>query len=158
VGAKAYRNSHIAGRGITDSRPFQIFEGSNDMLYAQISENFLRQMKKLKEKNLFSFMKMHELTSRSAEQMKDLFNFNIDTELPQRKLVALGQAIGRVVSMDMVHKLGDEGFRKDLVQNGIDMLQQEIYQLMGTFNLQTHALVVEDYRENSSWIKTCLKR
>ncbi|MGD9555910.1 MAG: acyl-CoA dehydrogenase family protein [Mangrovibacterium sp.] len=158
VGAKAYRNSHIAGRGITDSRPFQIFEGSNDMLYAQISENFLRQMKKLKEKNLFSFMKMHELTSRSAEQMKDLFNFNLDTELPQRKLVALGQAIGRVVSMDMVHKLGDEGFRKDLVQNGIDMLQQEIHQLMGTFNLQTHALVVEDYRENSSWIKTCLKR
>jgi hypothetical protein len=115
-------------------------------------------MKKLKEKNLFSFMKMHELTSRSAEQMKDLFNFNLDTELPQRKLVALGQAIGRVVSMDMVHKLGDEGFRKDLIQNGIDMLQQEIHQLMGTFNLQTHALVVEDYRENSSWIKTCLKR
>ncbi|MBV5350204.1 acyl-CoA dehydrogenase, partial [bacterium] len=36
VGAKAYRLSHIGGRGITDSRPFQIFEGSNDMLYSQI--------------------------------------------------------------------------------------------------------------------------
>ncbi len=38
VGAKAYKINHIAGRGTADSRPFQIFEGSNDILYAQISE------------------------------------------------------------------------------------------------------------------------
>ena len=38
VGAKGYRLDHIAGRAAVDSRPFQIFEGSNDVLYAQISE------------------------------------------------------------------------------------------------------------------------
>jgi alkylation response protein AidB-like acyl-CoA dehydrogenase len=152
VGAKAYRNSHIAGRGITDSRPFQIFEGSNDMLYAQISENLIKQMKKFKEKNLFNFLKISDLTNRSAEQLRDLFNFNLDMELPQRKLVALGQAIGRVVSMDMVHRLADEGFRKDLIQGGIHMLHQEIQQLMSTFRPQTQTLVVEDYHENSSWL------
>ncbi len=153
VGAKAYRNSHIAGRGITDSRPFQIFEGSNDMLYSQISENLIKQMKKLKEKNLFSFLNVHELTNRSAEQLKDLFNFKLDMELPQRKLVELGQAIGRVVSMDMVHRLGDEGFRGDLIQGAVNMLHQEIRQLMSTFKLQTNTLVIEDYHENSSWLK-----
>ncbi len=153
VGAKAYRNSHIAGRGITDSRPFQIFEGSNDILYAQISENLIKQMKRLKENNLFNFLKGSELTSRSSDQLKDLFNFNLNMELPQRKLVELGQAIGRVVSMDMVHRLADEGFRKDLIQSGINMLHQEIQQLMSTFRLQTNTLVVEDYHENSSWLR-----
>jgi len=153
VGAKAYRNSHIAGRGITDSRPFQIFEGSNDILYAQISENLIKQMKRLKENNLFNFLKGNELTTRSSDQLKDLFNFNLNMELPQRKLVELGQAIGRVVSMDMVHRLADEGFRKDLIQSGINMLHQEIQQLMSTFRLQTNTLVVEDYHDNSSWLR-----
>ncbi|MEL7585910.1 MAG: acyl-CoA dehydrogenase family protein [Prolixibacteraceae bacterium] len=157
VGAKAYRNSHIAGRGITDSRPFQIFEGSNDILYAQISENVIKQMKRLKETNLFNFLKVNDLTNRSADQLKELFNFNLNMELPQRKLVELGQVIGRVVSMDMVHQLGDEGFRKDLIQGGINMLHQEIRQLMSTFRLKTNDLVVEDYRENSSWLQLSAK-
>jgi len=158
VGAKAYRNSHIAGRGITDSRPFQIFEGSNDMLYGQISESLIRQMKKLKEKNLFRFLKIHDLTNRSAGQLKDLFNFNLNTELPQRKLVALGQAIGRAVSMNMVHSLADEGFRKDLIEGGMSLLHEEIQQLMSTFCLQVHTPVVEDYQENSSWLHLCKNR
>ena len=50
VGAQAYKLNHIAGRSITDSRPFQIFEGSNDILYAQISESLVKMMKKSKEK------------------------------------------------------------------------------------------------------------
>jgi len=153
VGAKAYRNSHIAGRGITDSRPFQIFEGSNDILYAQISEGIVKQMKKLKEANLFNFMKENPLMSRSADQLKELFNFKLDMQLPQRKLVELGQIMGRVISMDMVHKLADEGFRKDLIEGGIQMLQQDIQQLMGTFHHRPQLLLVDDYQENSSWLK-----
>jgi len=31
MGAKGYKLDHIAGRSLTDSRPFQIFEGSNDI-------------------------------------------------------------------------------------------------------------------------------
>src|SRR5690606_39125438 len=37
-GAQGYRTTHIGGRGIMDSRPFQIFEGSNEMLYSQIAD------------------------------------------------------------------------------------------------------------------------
>ena len=157
VGAKAYRNSHIAGRGITDSRPFQIFEGSNDILYAQISEGLVKQMKRVKETNLFRFLKDYELTSRSADQLKDLFNFNLNLQLPQRKLVELGQVMGRVISMELVHKLADEGFRSDLIDGGINMLQQEIRQLMGTFNLTANEQVVEDYHENSSWLQCAVR-
>ncbi|WP_163709251.1 acyl-CoA dehydrogenase family protein [Mangrovibacterium lignilyticum] len=153
VGAKAYRNSHVAGRGIVDSRPFQIFEGSNDILYAQISEGILKQMKRLKESNLFDFMKSNPLTSRSADQLKELFNFKLDFQLPQRKLVELGQIMGRVISMDMVHKLGDEGFHKDLIDGGIEMLHQEILQLMGSFHRNSQIQVIDNYQENSSWLR-----
>ncbi len=156
VGAKAYKLSHIGGRSIVDSRPFQIFEGSNDILYAQISEGVVKQMRKLKEKNLFQFLKTHELTHRSADQLKELFNFELNLQLPQRKLVELGQVLGRVISMDMVHQLADEGFRADLIEGGLNMLHQEIQQTMSNFKLQTQDLVVEDYQENSSWLKFSL--
>ena len=156
IGAKAYRLSHVAGRGITDSRPFQIFEGSNDILYAQISEGLIKQMKRLKETNLFNFMEKDPLMNRSANRLKELFNFNLDFQLPQRKMVELGQVIGRVISMDMVHKLADEGFREDLIEGGINMLHQEINQMMSSFRLNTSTLIIEDYRENSSWLKFSL--
>lgn len=55
VGAKGYRRDHIAGSAVVDSRPFQIFEGSNDILYEQISDSILKSMKKVKEANLSRF-------------------------------------------------------------------------------------------------------
>ena len=84
VGAKAYRLSHIGGRGITDSRPFQIFEGSNDMLYSQISDAIVKQMKQFKESNLFNYLNTNNLTSKATDYLKELLNFNLDFELPQR--------------------------------------------------------------------------
>jgi len=52
VGAKGYRWNHIAGRAIVDSRAFQIFEGSNDILYIQINEAMQKQMQRAKQQNL----------------------------------------------------------------------------------------------------------
>ena len=152
IGAKAYRLSHIAGRSIADSRPFQIFEGSNDILYAQISDSFIRQMKKIKESNLFSFTKNHPLTCLSADRLKEYFNFNIDFQISQRKLVELGKVIARTISMDMVYKLSAHGFRDDLISGGLNTLQQEIHQLMSSFGYAQKDRVVEDYQENSSWL------
>jgi len=152
VGAQAYKLNHIAGRSITDSRPFQIFEGSNDILYAQISESLVKMMKKTRESNLFQFLKNYELTSKSAGFLKDMLDFELNTNLPQRKMVELGQVIGRVVSFEMVINLGEKGFRSDLISNGLAMLNQEITSLMSSFKHQTQTLVVEDYQEDSSWL------
>jgi alkylation response protein AidB-like acyl-CoA dehydrogenase len=55
TGAKGYRRDHIAGRGVTDSRPFQIFEGSNDVMYIQVADAFIKEMIKTKETDLYSF-------------------------------------------------------------------------------------------------------
>ena len=151
VGAQAYKLNHIAGRSITDSRPFQIFEGSNDILYAQISESLVKMMKKTKESNLFQFLKGYDLTSKSATFLKELLDFELNLNIPQRKMVELGQVLGRIVSFEMVINLGEKGFRSDLISNGLTMLSQEITSLMSSFKHQNATFVVEDYQNNSSW-------
>jgi alkylation response protein AidB-like acyl-CoA dehydrogenase len=152
VGAQAYKLSHIAGRSITDSRPFQIFEGSNDILYAQISENLVKMMKKTKESNLYQFLKDFNLTSKSAPSMKEMLDFELNLELPQRKMVELGQILGRIVSFEMVINLGEKGYRSDLINNGLVFLKQEIASLFQHFNFSNQTRVVEDYQEESNWM------
>lgn len=151
VGAKAYTHGHIAGRAIVDSRPFTIFEGSNDILYAQISEAVVKLMKQAKENNLFQFLKNLSLTSQSAEYMKEILNFNLDMQLPQRKLVELGKVIGRIVSMEMVIDLGQKGFLPDLIANSLANLKQELNALMSSYSCNNLSLVLADYKEDSHW-------
>ena len=151
VGAIGYRLNHIAGRGIVDSRPFQIFEGANDILYTQISESLIKFMKSVKEINVWEFLKNHPLTLRAVEYLKELLNFNIDLQMPQRKLVDLGKALSRIVSMDLVIKMGENGFRMDLVDGAVSMLRQEISHLMDTFSFKQNTLVVENYEVDSAW-------
>ncbi|WP_346854789.1 acyl-CoA dehydrogenase family protein [uncultured Draconibacterium sp.] len=152
VGAKAYKLNHIAGRSIVDSRPFQIFEGSNDILYAQISEALVKMMKRMKENNLFDFLKGFDLTEKAASYVKSQVNFNLDLQMPQRKLVEMGKVIGRVISLNQVLDLGDKGYKKELIDNSIIVLQQEISRLMSAFNFKNTGIVVDGYEENSSWL------
>jgi hypothetical protein len=77
----------------------------------------------------------------------------LDTALPQRKMVELGQVIGRIISFEMVIKLGEKGFRSDLIDNGLTMLKQEIVSLMSSFKVQNDTQLVQDYQDNSSWLK-----
>src|SRR5690606_780071 len=113
-GANGYRISHIGGRGIMDSRSFQIFEGSNEMLYAQIAETILRLMKKQKSLHLFSFLKDFTLTADACVHFKKDLDFSINYALPQRKLVDLGKILGRIISAGYVLQLTGKGFRSDL--------------------------------------------
>ncbi len=151
VGAKAYKLNHIAGRGTADSRPFQIFEGSNDILYAQITESLIKLMKRAKVSNLFQFLKEYQLTNRAAEYVKNQVNFNLDLQIPQRKLVEMGKIIGRIISMNQVIEMANKGFRKDLIEGGITMLQQEISELTASFSFNNKSQAVEGYEENSDW-------
>lgn len=153
TGAMGYRLDHIAGRSVVDSRPFQIFEGSNDILYQQISESVLKMMRKLKNNNLHDFLSDFHLTERSAEYFKEHLNFELDAQMPQRKLVDLGKALGRIISMEFTLNLGDRGFNEELIQNAIKTLQEEVYAIMETYKHGGKADVVEDYQLDSSWFK-----
>ncbi len=150
VGAKGYKLTHIAGRSVVDSRPFQIFEGSNDILYNQIAESVLKMMKTAKEKSLYQFLKGY--TTRAAERIQEMVNFEINVPFAQRKFVEFGQVISKIVSMDLVLYLEEKGFRKDLIDNTIIVLKQDISTLLNAFHFDNKALVVADYEENSSWL------
>jgi alkylation response protein AidB-like acyl-CoA dehydrogenase len=150
VGAKGYKLNHIAGRSVVDSRPFQIFEGSNDILYHQIADSVLKLMKTAKEKSVYQFLK--GFAPRASHRIKDLVNFEVEAPLIQRKLVEFGQVISRIVSMDHVLYLGESGFRKDLIDNTIIVLRQEISTLLNTFHFANNTLIVDHYEENSFWL------
>ncbi len=153
VGAMGYRLDHIAGRAIVDSRPFQIFEGSNDILYIQIAEAFQKLMQRAKQKNLFLFLKQYELTERTAERLKDLVDFELEQQVPQRKLTQLGCIISRIIAMDLVLKLADAGFKKELINNSLANLRQEIARLISGFSSQNSTEFIDDYEEAGSWLE-----
>jgi alkylation response protein AidB-like acyl-CoA dehydrogenase len=156
VGGKGYRLNHFAGRATVDSRPFQIFEGSNDILYQQISEAVLKTMRRFKESNLSRFLNEFEYSSKVADRVRDLVDFEVDFSLSQRKLVELGKALGRIFSMDMVVQLGEKGFRPDLVGSALSILRADVASLLTGFRTAAQVNVEADYREGGDWLKLAL--
>jgi alkylation response protein AidB-like acyl-CoA dehydrogenase len=152
-GANGYRISHIGGRGIVDSRPFQIFEGSNEMLYTQIAEMVTRLMKKQKQLHLFDFLKDFKLMSEACHYFKKDLNFIINTTLSQRKMVDLGKIFGRIIAVGYVLDLQSKGYRKDLVDSCIATVRQEVSALFASFRFDHTVTVIEDYNDNSAWLK-----
>lgn len=150
-GASGYRISHIGGRGIMDSRPFQIFEGSNEMLYSQISEMITRTMKKKKVSNLLEYLTSLDLTAEASAYFKKGLDFNIAANLKQRELVDLGRIVARIINVGYVLDLQNAGFRKDLIDNCMTMVQQEVTGLFSAFHFDNSVKVVEDYDVDSSW-------
>jgi len=153
VGAKGYRLDHIAGRSLIDSRPFQIFEGSNDILYQQISESVFKLMKRSKETNLYQFMKEYSMTENAADYFREHINFDVDFQMTQRKLVQMGRAISRIISMEMVIRLGESGFNSDLISNSIKSIQSEVASLIASFSSGPNPDILESYEEDSSWLQ-----
>jgi len=151
VGAKGYRRDHIAGQALVDSRPFQIFEGSNDILYEQIAEAVLKSMQRFKESNVYRYLKTSELASRAAVWMRESLDFSLTSALSQRKKVDLGRILGRLISVQMVMNLGDRGFRQDLIKNCLGIMKRQIQSLLGNFSDSQEIHLIEDYEEGSSW-------
>ena len=144
VGGQGYRADHIAGRSIVDSRPFQIFEGSNDILYQQVTESVMKSMRRVKETHLGRFLASEPLTARAAQALGDVLAFELDWKMPQRKLVELGRAISRVVSMEMTIELGERGFAADLIDNALDDSRGEIRTIIEGFRTSRLVTLLED--------------
>ena len=85
------------------------------------------------------------------QRIKELVNFDPDAGMIQRKLVEFGQIISKIVSMDLVLYLEEKGFRKDLVDNTIIILKQDISNLLSGFHFRNNTIPVVDYQERSHW-------
>lgn len=149
AGANGYRLDHIAGRAVVDSRPFQIFEGSNEMLYSQIAEAVIKLMRKAKEPNLAKFLATYATTKNSIPYFEKSLNFNLDGTINQRDTVTLGRIIARVISFQLV--LNMDGFNKELVETVRQHLAMDINMFSGQYSSQNNANPLFDYTEGSDW-------
>ena len=154
-GAKGYLKESFGQRGITDSRPFRIFEGSNEMLYTQISEMMVKTMIRSKNTNLANYLKTYELSEVVADRYKDLLDFEVENKMPQRKLVDLGQIISRVLSAQMVVNLGSSGFRSDLIEDTLTTLRHDIITLLSSYKYDTKVSPTVEYQSESWWMDYC---
>ena len=143
-GAQGYREDHRAGRAMVDSRPYQIFEGSNDILYQQVTESVVKAMRRLKQVDLGAYLRAEPLTARAASTFGESLAFDIDWSMPQRKLVDLGKAISRIVTMEMTIELGERGYSAELVQNMLAETRAEVRSLLETYRSGGLTAVVED--------------
>lgn len=149
VGGKGYRLNHIAGRSTVDSRPFQIFEGSNDILYHQIADAFLKLMKTAKEPNLAHYLKIY--APLIADRLATITNFELSNQLSQRKLVELGQVVSRIYAMQLVAEMANKEFRNDLTDNALSVLQLETSTLIHNLKQDNNIGLIESYNDNSNW-------
>ncbi|MFD1770051.1 acyl-CoA dehydrogenase family protein [Sphingobacterium suaedae] len=152
-GAKGYRLDHIAGRSVIDSRPFQIFEGSNEMLYTQIAESIAKVMKRKKETKLLQYLQTDLLTATAAPVFATTLGQVILSDiLKQRELIIIGKMIARVVCFQFVISLGETGFNPQL----IEITRQHIHMDLSTFVGQLHsnhcADPILEYQENADWM------
>lgn len=150
-GSKGFKMENIGGRGIMDSRAFQIFEGSNEMLYTQITEMIAKLMKRKKEYNIYNFFKDFNLTNKAYSYFKKDIEFNFIPDLKQRKMIDLGKVFSRIISLNFVLEMEEKGFRKDLTSNCLEFLKLEVSQLINSFHSKNTVIIVEEYQENSLW-------
>lgn len=150
-GSSGYKIDHIAGRGIVDSRPFQIFEGSNEMLYTQISEILVKQMKKQKVTNFSEYLNTFEVTARVAPLFRKHLDFELPAVLVQRQTVVLGKIIARLVCLQYVDEMVERGFRKDLFENCVKHIRMDVKKLSTDLSDYNNAEPILDYQEGSAW-------
>lgn len=152
AGANGYRLDHIAGRGVVDSRPFQIFEGSNEMLYSQVAESVVKTMRRAKERNLLTFLKSYSLTQTAASLFPAQLDINVEEPIKQRDLVTLGRMIARVISFQFVVAIGESGFNQGLVEITRQHMLMDLAKLAGQFHSKLHADPLFEYQENADWM------
>ncbi len=151
-GSSGYKIDHVAGRGIVDSRPFQIFEGSNEMLYTQIAEIIVKQMKKEKQLNLGVFLQTLEQTKLIGDRFAKLLDFTLPEGMVQRQLILLGKVIARLITLQYVFEMSAKGFRSDLYENSFKHMQMDIRKLLSDFSNVNSATPIVDYQEASNWM------
>lgn len=149
AGANGYRLDHIAGRAVIDSRPFQIFEGSNEMLYGQIADAVLKQMRKTKETSLANFFSTYPDAKDSIPYFANLLNFTIDGAVSQRDAVTLGRIIARVISFQFV--LNMNGFNTELVELTRQHMATDIAMFVGQYLIKNTSNPIIEYQESSDW-------
>ena len=102
--------------------------------------------------HLYDFLKDFTLTSEACQPFKQELSFTLPESIPQRKLVDLGKILGRIVAVSYVLELREKGFQRDLIDNCIISVKQEVATLISAFQAENKIKVVTDFAKSSSWL------
>ncbi len=152
-GGNGYNKDNIAGRAIMDSRPFQIFEGSNDILYIQIGEAIIKKMQKGKFDNFRALMS-DIYPYMNFEPCIELLNqVKIPEKADQQKVHSLGEIFASIFSLDLLGSLSSAGYNQDLIMQANLFIVKRIKGLITKIRCVLTPELLQDFSLDSDWTK-----
>lgn len=104
-GGQGFRKDHYTGKAFVDSRPFQIFEGSNDVLYEAISAQLIGEARKLGLATLRESLAKHPGLPPPDMPHDPVRDLPMQTEDSQVDRVLFGKIISRYSAIGIVQSV-----------------------------------------------------
>ena len=152
-GGNGYIKDEIAGRAIMDSRPFQIFEGSNDILYIQVGEAIYKKMQKSKVDNFQTFISEEYPEFAYQPCLSLLSAVKLPAKGDQRKLHTFGEIYANIFSLYLIADLSKNGYNQDLVLQANLFLVKRIKSLISKLKCILTPEILVDYNHDADWKK-----
>jgi len=150
-GGNGYIKDKFVGRAIMDSRPFQIFEGSNDILYIQIGEAIVKNIIKEKQQS-FKYFITNRLPAIAEEPSISFFeHLKIPDKRNQVKLHTFGEIYSCLFSLNNLVQFSWTGFNEDLIIQAKSFLEKRIKRLITKLHCPILPEVLLDYKSDSQW-------
>jgi alkylation response protein AidB-like acyl-CoA dehydrogenase len=123
-GGQGFRKDHYVGKAFTDSRPFQIFEGSNDVLYEAIAAQLIGEARKLGLNTLGETLARHPDLPPATIPKDSLRELPIQVEDSQVDRVLLGKIISRYSAIGIVQECAAR-LCPELLESAVSYLRAE---------------------------------
>jgi len=122
-GGQGFRKDHYTGKAFVDSRPFQIFEGSNDVLYEAIAAQLQGEARKGGDKTLAETLARHPELPAPKLPDDGVGGQPTQGEDSQVDRVLLGKIISRYSAIGIVQHAA--GVRPELAESATAFLRAE---------------------------------
>jgi alkylation response protein AidB-like acyl-CoA dehydrogenase len=123
-GGQGFRKDHYTGKAFTDSRPFQIFEGSNDVLYEAIAAQLIGEARKLNLGTLRETLALHPGLPPPNLPTDPVCDLPLALEDSQIDRVLFGKLISRYATIGIMQKAA-ASLRPELVESASAYLRAE---------------------------------
>ena len=152
VGAKGYATDHIAGRSVVDARPFQIFEGPNDVLYSQIGSKTVETMRKHKTNNLGVQLRADYPEGVEIGKLGAELDVTLADRPAQRRIVDVGVVVSRLHALSALAELARRGFPPEHVAAAAGTAAEEIRTSLDALRHDTALRPAEENLGLASWM------
>jgi alkylation response protein AidB-like acyl-CoA dehydrogenase len=105
LGGQGFRKDHYTGKAFVDSRPFQIFEGSNDVLYEAIAAQLIGEARKLGLRTLGEALARHPGLPSPTLPDDPVRNLPLPSTDSQVDRVLFGKIFARYASIGIVQNV-----------------------------------------------------